>query len=303
MHSGSPAWGSQRLRRTAVRGLFALLLIGVGPLIAAHAAEPDDRWLDANGASLHFRIDGLGTQTLVLIHEMGTSLAVWDEVVPRLPAEVRVIRYDVRGFGLSEKLHGPIDFGTEVADLDELLDALHISKPVTLAGSALGAAIALKYAAVHPERSTGVIAIGPAAYLSPRPDALAQAEGLMSAPLGNRVRGEMDDIYPPSLRAGPGRLARFIGVQMAADAYSLSETAKMLARASFENVLPRIRCPVWYVSTTLYKGRDPESVRVLTQRTANARYVALKAGHLAPLESPEAVADLLTRFIDGQPPP
>lgn len=281
-----------------IGGLLALCLAGLGNL--ANAA-PSMGWLDANGTSLRYRIDGTGPP-VVLIHEMGTSLEVWDEVVPKLTGH-RVIRYDIRGFGLSEKLRGPIDFDTEVADLTALLDRLGVTGPVTLAGSALGGAIALRFAASHPERAAGVVAIGPAAYLTVRPEAVAQADVVERQPLGNRVRGEIDTIYPPQIRHDPDRQARFVGVQMAADVKSLAESMRMIGNTSFADVLPTIHCPTWIVATTLYKTRDPASLRELASRVPGGVYKELTTGHLAPIESPDLVAGVIQQFWKTQARP
>ena len=87
-------------------------------------------------------------RTVVLIHEMGGSLESWDEVAPVLAANRRVLRYDTRGAGLSEKVRGALCIDTMVDDLGALLDALGIVGKVALAGIAVGGAIAL-HAAVR----------------------------------------------------------------------------------------------------------------------------------------------------------
>src|SRR5437773_12566776 len=63
-------------------------------------------FIEANGVGLRYELTGNGNRTLVLIHEMGGSLESWDEVAPRLAAGRRVLPYDTRGAGLSEKVRG-----------------------------------------------------------------------------------------------------------------------------------------------------------------------------------------------------
>lgn len=60
-------------------------------------------WIEANGASLRYDLSGSGPETIVLMHEAGGCLESYDEVVPVLAASYRVLRYDQRGFGFSEK--------------------------------------------------------------------------------------------------------------------------------------------------------------------------------------------------------
>ena len=64
-------------------------------------------WMDANGISIHFELGGKGP-SVVLLHEMGGTLDSWDGIAPALAREYRILRYDQRGSGLSEKVRTPI---------------------------------------------------------------------------------------------------------------------------------------------------------------------------------------------------
>ena len=61
-------------------------------------------FIDANGVSLHYELAGARGPSVVLLHELGGTLNSWDAVAPRLAARFRVLRYDQRGAGLSEKV-------------------------------------------------------------------------------------------------------------------------------------------------------------------------------------------------------
>jgi len=64
-------------------------------------------WTDANGISIHFELAGNGP-SVVLLHEMGGTLDSWDGIAPALSGRFRVLRYDQRGSGLTEKVRAPI---------------------------------------------------------------------------------------------------------------------------------------------------------------------------------------------------
>src|ERR1700754_1442194 len=108
-------------------------------------------WIEANGASLRYELSGAGKQTLVLMHEAGGCVESYEETLPGLEKEFRVLRYDQRGFGFSEKVR-ELTFETVVADLAGLLDALKISSPVCVAGCAMGSDFSVGFAARHPKR-------------------------------------------------------------------------------------------------------------------------------------------------------
>src|SRR5579863_7731821 len=101
-------------------------------------------WIEVNGTSLRYELSGEGPTTLVLIHEMGGTLDSWEQGLGALNNGRRVLRYDTRGAGLSEKIRGVVTWNDMADDLKALLDALHIGK-VSLAGIAVGAAIAVHF--------------------------------------------------------------------------------------------------------------------------------------------------------------
>jgi len=103
-------------------------------------------WIEVNGTSLRYELSGSGPTTLVLIHEMGGTLESWDQVMQALTNSRRVLRYDTRGAGLSEKTSVTVTWNQMVDDLAALLDALPITGKVALAGIAVGAAIAVRFA-------------------------------------------------------------------------------------------------------------------------------------------------------------
>jgi 3-oxoadipate enol-lactonase len=90
-------------------------------------------WIEANGASLRYELSGAGKETLVLVHEAGGCLESYEDALPGLEKEFRVLRYDQRGFGFSEKAR-ELTFEGVAADLAALLDALNKAKPPATKG-------------------------------------------------------------------------------------------------------------------------------------------------------------------------
>src|SRR5580704_14691877 len=107
------------------------------------------RWIDTNNAALRYELDGTDTETIVLIHEAGGSLESWDNVARMMKPRYRTLRYDQRGFGMSERA-AVLTLDGMIEDLRSLLDALDISTPVHLAGTAIGGTIAVAFAVRYP---------------------------------------------------------------------------------------------------------------------------------------------------------
>ena len=92
----------------------------------------------------------------MLLHELGGSSASWQEVIPLLARDRRVIAVDMRCAGRSEKPLSGFSLADVADDLDALLAALKLSAPVDVIGAALGSLSgALLAIRKHPGRTAG----------------------------------------------------------------------------------------------------------------------------------------------------
>jgi pimeloyl-ACP methyl ester carboxylesterase len=103
-----------------------------------------------------------GRPTIVLLHGIGTdSLASWYFTVgkPLADAGLRVVMYDLRGHGRSDR--PPTGYRLEdfVGDLAGLLAALEVTEPVYLLGNSFGGTIGFSFAVEFPGRVAGLAVI------------------------------------------------------------------------------------------------------------------------------------------------
>jgi len=120
--------------------------------------------MDANGISIHFELAGEGP-SVVLLHEMGGTLASWDGIFPALSAQFRTLRYDQRGSGLSEKVRQPITTELLVDDLEAVLQASALPAPYHFVTVAAATMQALIFMTRHPDR----VGVSRSAIRSPGP--------------------------------------------------------------------------------------------------------------------------------------
>ena len=100
---------------------------------------------------LHYEDTGGSGRPVVLIHGWPLSGASWSEQVGALSdAGYRVIAYDRRGFGQSDKPSKGFDYDTLADDLDGVLDELDLTD-VTLVGFSMGGGEVARYVAKHGE--------------------------------------------------------------------------------------------------------------------------------------------------------
>jgi 3-oxoadipate enol-lactonase len=260
-------------------------------------------FIEVNGTAVRYQLDdqaGAGASTLVLIHEMGGTLESWDLVLPLLAPKRRVLRYDTRGAGLSQKVRGPLSIDTLVDDLMALIDALGIAGRVALAGVAVGGAIALHASGRRPDRVAAVAVSSPAIgiALDRRPGVLARVERMEREGM-HAVADSLDSSYPPALRGDAARFAAVRARWLGNDPASFGAVYRMLAAMDLEPELQRIACPVLVLAGALDGSRPPALVEPVARAIPGARYAVLATAHYAPVQTPELYAATLAAFLDA----
>jgi 3-oxoadipate enol-lactonase len=257
-------------------------------------------FVEVNGTALRYDLSGSGASTLVLIHEMGGTLESWDFVLPLFGAKRRVLRYDTRGAGLSQKVRGTLTIDTMTDDLVALMDALGITGRVALAGVAVGGAIALHTAVRFPQRVAAVIASSPAIGIAPdrRAALLTRVEKMEREGL-DAVLDTLDNVYPADLRGDTRRFADFRARWLGSDPASYGAIYRMLVGMDLQPKLSRIACPVLVTAGTLDRTRPPPLVEPVARAIPGARYAVLETGHYAPVQTPELYAQTVGEFLDA----
>lgn len=109
-----------------------------------------------NGARLYYEMTGEG-EVVVLIHSGFTDLRLWDDQFDFLGKYFKVVRYDIRGFGKSDRPSEPF---SHFEDLKGLLSYLGIEK-ANLVGVSMGGSIAIDFTLQYPELVQCLVLSGP----------------------------------------------------------------------------------------------------------------------------------------------
>lgn len=111
--------------------------------------------VEVNGVSLWHRVSGDG-EPVVQIHGAGFGHFNFDPATPELSKRFRVIDFDMRGYGQSDRPLQHYDMEVWADDVAGLLDALEIDR-AHVHGTSMGGMIAIVFAGKYPERTTSVV--------------------------------------------------------------------------------------------------------------------------------------------------
>jgi len=257
-------------------------------------------FIEANGVSLRYSVEGAG-RPIVLIHEMGGTMESWSLVAQILAAKRRVIRYDTRGAGFSEKIRGPLTIDTMTDDLIALLDGLGITEKVALGGTAVGGAIALHTAFRFPDRFAAVAVTSPATFMQPesRTAILARVDEFERNGVRVAFESTANNGYPEELRGDRHRFEGWRSRWLANDPASFAAVYRMLSNTDLTPELPSIKCPVLVIGGEFDRGRPPSRVEPIAKAIPGAKFKVLRTGHYAGWQTPELVATEIGAFLDG----
>ncbi|MFJ8228788.1 alpha/beta fold hydrolase [Streptomyces sp. NPDC094448] len=238
---------------------------------------------------------------LVLGPSLGATWHMWDRQVADLSAEWRVVRYDLPGHGGAPA--EPAESVAELADrLLATLDAIGVQR-FGYAGCSIGGAVGLDLALRRPDR-VGSLALVAA---SPR---FGTADELRSRGVIVRTNG----LEPVALAAPAAWFTEAFAaaqpaivdwaVQMVRTTDPVCYIAACEALATFDvrTELGRVAVPALVLVGAEDRVTGPAEARTLVAGIPDARLALVPgAGHLAPVEQPAAVTDLLVQHFSAAP--
>lgn len=121
------------------------------------------------GVTLHYRLDRgpNGSPLLTFVNSLGCDLRIWDGVVPFLNDDFSILRYDIRGHGLSDLGKPPYALDDHVRDLCRLILSFPAEKRF-LCGLSIGGQIAMGAQLAYPDLFAGLILSNTAAKIGTR---------------------------------------------------------------------------------------------------------------------------------------
>jgi 3-oxoadipate enol-lactonase len=256
-------------------------------------------WTTANGISINYQLAGAKGPVVVLLHEMGGTLDSWDAVAPGLAENYRVLRYDQRGAGLTEKVRQEYSNEDAVDDLEGVLKNLNLAPPYNFVCVAAASTQVLRFLERHPEQVASIVLCNPAPGVDPSRAGALVERAEQAEKLGmNGVMGiTLDKSYPPTL-GEPAAYAAYRGRYLANDPVGFGLAHRMLAKTNMLHMLPKVDVPAMVVAGKHDTVRPPAGTEELSKKIPGARFELIEeAGHFLPTTGPKTLLRLLNDFL------
>jgi pimeloyl-ACP methyl ester carboxylesterase len=276
------------------------------PLISAVVAlSPETRYATTvDGVHVAFQVIGEGPPNLVFVPPAALSHveAYWEEpqvaiYLRRLASFSRLIMFDKRGIGMSDRVDGVPTLEERMEDVRTVMDAADAAT-AAVCGISEGGAIGAMFAATYPERVSVLILLNAAitnwlpADLAPVVSEYIEQSWGQGQSLALGAPSVADD---ERVRAWAGRVER-----LSASPATMAAMVAMNTSFDARSVLPAISTPTLVMHRLDDRIVPVEQGREAAQLIPTARYVELPGSdHLPFFEDPEVTLGLVEEFVTG----
>jgi class 3 adenylate cyclase len=269
---------------------------------------PETRYATSGDVCIAYQVTGSGAFDLVFMPGFVSNLDLWWEnpvwvrFFARLAAFSRLILFDKRGTGLSDRVSGAPDLETRMDDVRAVMDAVGCEKAAVL-GVSKGGAMSMLFAAAYPARTRALVLYGTYAHYPTWVLSGERLDRFLRVVERSWGTGETTQFFVPSkasdeaFRAGWARWERQGGSP---------STAIALTRMNYEidvrHILPAIRVPTLVLHRTGDTRVNVEAGRYLGSHIPGARYVELPGTDHVPFDVTDRIADEAEEFLTGSRP-
>jgi pimeloyl-ACP methyl ester carboxylesterase len=267
--------------------------------------KPTGSFVRVNGLRIHYlERPGSGTP-IVLIHGLPGTAEDFNAVTALLAGR-RTIAFDRPGFGYSSG--GYVKFDRQIATLDALLGALHVSRPI-LVGHSYGGTLALAFAERHPTEVGGLVLVDAAAagqHLGGYDEFQAHLVKVLQLPVIHQIanatfaqllttvsvkQGDDQAFHPHAIvPAHERRLLEINSTRGNLEAFAGEQLAANGVIDAIDKHLAAITAPAVVIQGSDDQLVKPAHGRSLAATLPNARLAIVSGGHMAPYTHPAAVA-------------
>jgi class 3 adenylate cyclase len=274
--------------------------------------QPETKYTKSGDVSIAYQVVGDGPRDLVYIPEAWTPIEwqweepVYERFLRRLASFSRLILFDKRGTGLSDRV--------PVATLEERMDDVRAvmdavgSTQAALCGICEGGPMAVLFAATYPERTSALLLYGTFARFSRDPDypwgfTPEALDGFRKTVEDSWGTGRSLTVFAPSVahdarfRAGWGQCER-----RGASPGAVCALMRMDADIDVRDILPSVRVPTLVIHRTGDRLTPVGGARYMAAHIPGARFAELPGDDHLLVGDQETILDEMEEFLTGVRP-
>lgn len=274
---------------------------------------PDTRYVRSDGVHIAYQVLGDGPFDLVFVQGFVSNLeAIWRSpdmtaFFRRLSSFSRLIMFDKRGTGMSDRTSQVFSLDQRMHDLNAVMDDVG-SRRAALFGVSEGGPMSILFAATHPERTTALVLYGTYARRSWAPDYPAGWSDKRWEQVLERVEKQWGTPEGIDFAAMAPSIAQDADERNRVAAYLRSAASpgaalavwKMNREIDVRDVLPSVRVPTIVLCREGDRFIGLEHARYLAERVQGAKLVALKGqDHIPWMHGGDDLLDSAEEFLTG----
>ena len=233
---------------------------------------------------------------LVLVHALGTSMAIWDDLIPLLPPGLRILRFDLRGHGQSDVPVPPYSMGSLIRDTERLMDHFALKEAVIL-GLSIGGLVAQGLAIKRLDLIRAMVLSNTAAKIGRPEHWQSRIDQVRTGGLDAIADATMERWLGRSWRGHPA-LPRLRAQLTTTKPDGWIGCAAAIAGTDFYETTATLTLPTLAIAGTNDGSTPPDLVRETADLVLGSRFALIRgAGHLPMVEKPAEYAAILTQFL------
>ena len=273
--------------------------------------RPDTNYVKSRDAHIAYQVTGGGSFDLLWVPgfvgghlELEWNLPGFAGAIEQFSSFSRLIRFDPRGTGMSDRVSGAPTLEVRMDDARAVLDAVG-SRRAAVFGVSEGAALSILFAATYPSRAAALVlrsAFPRQMWAPDYPWGLNEEEYARDMEQVLRLFGPRDQALDVIRARGSfddrEAVALLDLVRLSSTPGSVETFHRMNREIDVRHVLPAVRVPTLVLRGSEDTVLSPDVARYVTSRIPTARLVEIPGiGHLALGEALRPVMDEIERFL------
>ena len=252
---------------------------------------------ERNGVHIHYREDGdPNGAPLVFSNSLGTDLRLWDQIVQLLPQGLKIIRYDMRGHGLSDCPIEPYSMGALISDAEALLDYLKV-QDCMFVGLSIGGMIGQDLATKRLDLIRAMVLSNTAAKIATPAIWQDRMERVRRNGMHEVADATMTRWFSPKMQ-NSSAIVPWCNMVKNTPTEGYIGCSNAIASIDFITPTSALRLPVLGIAGDHDSSTPPDLVRETLDLIPGSEFHLIRgAGHLPCVEKPKQFAELLNQFL------